>query len=81
MSFGDIFDDLQPSGMVVFTANKDRLGFATDLQYVETETKSTALRPLFGGFGYRITDSISSTLGHRWVKVDYERGDFLYDVR
>ena len=36
---------------------------------------------LFGGVGYRITDSITSTLGYRWVKVDYESDDFLYDVR
>lgn len=27
---------------------------------------------LFAGVGYRVTDSISSTLGYRWVKVDYE---------
>ena len=181
MSFGDVFKDIKPSGMVFFNANKGRLGFAADLQYVETETKTKGLQPLFGGetlrstsfvasalvnylvldsargslrlgggarlwsvetdlklsdgllpgrrrsheetwvdpilggsgvvnlspkifarawayvggfgigadltadlfagFGYRITDSISSTLGYRWVKVDYERGDFLYDVR
>jgi hypothetical protein len=36
---------------------------------------------LFVGFGYRFTDSISSTLGYRSVKVDYDRDDFLYDVR
>jgi hypothetical protein len=24
---------------------------------------------LFGGVGYRVTGSISSTLGYRWVKV------------
>jgi hypothetical protein len=181
MSFGDIFDDLKPSGMVFFNANKGRLGFAADLQYVETEAKTSALQPLFNrerlrstslvfsalvnylvldddrvslrlgggarlwsvdtdlklatgllpgrrrsheetwvdpilggggvvnlspkvfargwayvggfgvgsdltadlfaGFGYRITDSISSTLGYRWVKVDYDNDDFLYDVR
>ena len=36
---------------------------------------------LFAGVGYRFTDSITSTLGYRWVKVDYEDDDFLYDVR
>jgi hypothetical protein len=36
---------------------------------------------VFAGLGYRITDSLSSTLGYRWVKVDYESNDFLYDVR
>lgn len=181
MSFGDIVDDLKPSGMVFFNANKGRLGFAADIQYVETEADSNALAPLFSsetlrstsfvmsalvnylvlddgpaslrlgagarlwsaetdlklsdgllpgrrvtsdetwvdpiigaggvldlgpkvfargwayvggfgiasditadlfvGFGYRFTDSISATLGYRWVKVDYDRNDFLYDVQ
>ena len=181
MSFADIFDDLQPSGMVFFTAQKGRLGLAADLQYVETEAKSNSLAPLFGqerlrstslvfsalvnylvladdrlslrlgggarlwsvdtdvklssgllpgnrrsseetwvdpiigggavvnlslkvfargwgyiggfgiasdltadlfaGFGYRFTDSISTTMGYRWVKVDYHKDDYLYDVR
>ena len=36
---------------------------------------------VFLGLGYRFTDSVSSTLGYRWVKVDYESNDFLYDVR
>ena len=36
---------------------------------------------LFGGVGYRFTDSLSTTIGYRWLKVDYEDGDFLYDVR
>lgn len=181
MSFGDIFDDLNPSGMVLFNATKGRLGLAADLQYVETEADSRSLSPLFGretlrstslvasaiasylvvddgrmslrlgggarlwsvetdlrlsdgllpgrritsdetwvdpivgasgvidlgpqvfargwayvggfglasditadvflGLGYRFTDRVSASLGYRWVKVDYEDGDFLYDVR
>lgn len=181
MSFGDIFDDLKPSGMLLFTASKDRLQLAADLQYVETEAESRSLSPLFGretlrstslvasaiasylvvddgrmnlrlgggmrlwsvetdlklsdgllpgrrimsdetwidpiiggtgivdlgpkvfargwayvggfgiasdimadlyvGLGYQFTDRISASLGYRWVKVDYEDGDFLYDVR
>lgn len=180
-SFGDIFDDLEPSGMLFYTARKGRFGIAGDIQYVEVLAKSNALAPLFGreelrsksfilsvlgeyliyadarahlrlaggarlwsvdtelklssgllpgreikgdetwidplvgmsgvldigpkvflrgwafvggfgigsdftadlfgGIGYRFTDSISSTLGYRWLKVDYEDGDFLYDVR
>jgi hypothetical protein len=36
---------------------------------------------LFAGLGYRLTDSISTTLGYRRVKADYESDDFLYDVR
>jgi hypothetical protein len=179
--FSDIFDDLQPSGMLFYTARKGRFGVTGDIQYVETLAKSNALAPLFGreelrsksfilsvlgeylvyedarakvriaggarlwsvdmeldlssgllpgreikgdetwidplvgmsgvldigpkvflrgwafvggfgigsdftadlfgGIGYRFTDSISSTLGYRWVKVDYEGSDFLYDVR
>ncbi|EXJ12633.1 hypothetical protein [Imhoffiella purpurea] len=181
MSFGDIFDDLEPSGMLLFTASRDRLQLAADLQYVETQADSRSLQPLFdrerlrstslifsalasylvhddgrtrvrlggglrlwsvdtdlelssgllrgrritndetwvdpivgasgdadlgakvfargwayvGGFGigsdvtadlylglgYRFTDTISASLGYRWVKVDYEEDDFLYDVR
>jgi hypothetical protein len=65
MSFGDIFEDLKPSGMDFSTANKGRLGFAADLQYVETETKSNALPPLFGGETLRSTSLVASAL------VDY----------
>ena len=36
---------------------------------------------LFVGLGYRLTDSISASLGYRWVKVDYDKDVFLYDVR
>ncbi|NEV64439.1 hypothetical protein [Thiorhodococcus minor] len=181
MSFGDIFDDLKPSGMVPFNATKGRLGLAADFQYVETEAESRSLSPLFGretlrstslvaspiasylvvddgrlslrlgggarlwsvetdlrlsdgllagrlitsdetwgdpiigasggldlspqvfargwayvggfgiasditadvfvGLGYRFTDTTSASLGYRWVKVDCEEDDFLYDVR
>ena len=36
---------------------------------------------LFGGIGYRFSDRISTTLGYRWLKLDYDHDDFLYDVR
>jgi hypothetical protein len=42
---------------------------------------SDIMADLFGGVGYRFTDSISGTLGYRWMKVDYDKDDFLYDVR
>lgn len=37
-------------------------------------------RDLFGGFGYRFSDSWSAFGGCRALKVDYRRDDFLYDV-
>ena len=180
-SFSDIFNDLQFSGMLFYSARKGRFGISGDLQYTQTLAKDDALSPLFageelrsksfvvsalgeyllyddsrsvlrlsggarlwsvdtelklstgllpgtrikgdktwvdpviglsgvldlgpkvflrgwgfvggfgvgsdftadlfGGVGYRITDSISSTLGYRWVKVDYDSNDFTYDVR
>jgi opacity protein-like surface antigen len=180
-SFGDIFDNLQFSGMLFYGIRKNRFGLTGDIQYADTLAKGNNLNPLFGrdelrsksfilsalgeyrlhddgrsklnilagarlwavdtelklttgllpgrkisgdktwvdpvvgltgsidvapktflrgwafvggfgvasnitadlfaGVGYRITDSISSTLGYRWVKVDYDSGDFLYDVR
>lgn len=36
---------------------------------------------LAGNVGYQWTRSIGTTLGYRLFDVDYERGDFLYDVR
>lgn len=181
MRFSDIVDDLKPSGMLFLTASKGRVGFAADLQYVQTEADSRALRPLFGretlrstnlvlsglatyqliddgrarlrlgggvrywsvetdlrlaagllrarhikseeswldpligasgtldlsprifargwayvggfgigsdhtadlfaGLGYRLSKTITASLGYRWLKVDYEHRDFLYDVR
>ena len=180
-SFSDIFNDLQFSGMLFYSARKGRFGIAGDVEYVQTSTTDNSLAPLFGrteltsknfvfsvlgeylvfndgratlrlaggarlwsvenelklssgllpdtrikgdetwvdpvvgvsgrfnitpkiflngwgfvggfgvgadftadlfaGVGYRFTDSISSTLGYRWVKVDYDNNDFLYDVR
>lgn len=62
MSFGDVFDDLKPSGMLFFTANKGRLGFATDHQYVETETQSHGLQPLFNDETVRSTGLVFSAL-------------------
>jgi len=42
---------------------------------------SDVMADLFAGIGYRFTDRISATAGYRWMKVDREDGDFLYDVR
>ena len=84
-SFSDIFNDIQFAGMLFYCARKGRFGITGDLEYSQTLSKDDALVPFFGGefggVGYRITDSITSTLGYRWVKVDYESNDFLYDVR
>ena len=42
---------------------------------------SDIMADLGGGVGYRFTDSISTTIGYRWMKVDRDEDDFLYDVR
>lgn len=36
---------------------------------------------LFGGVGYRFSEKTSTTFGYRWMKVDYDKDGFLYDVR
>ena len=41
---------------------------------------SDIMADLFGGIGYRFTDSISTTVGYRWMKVDRDADGFLYDV-
>ena len=41
---------------------------------------SEIMADLFGGFGYRFTETISATMGYRWMKVDRDDGGFVYDV-
>lgn len=65
MSFGGIFDELQPSGLVFFTANKGHLGLAAHLQYVETGAKSNSLAPLFGQERLRSTSPVLSALSKK----------------
>jgi hypothetical protein len=35
---------------------------------------------LFGGVGYQFNDTFSFVAGYRAVGVDYQDGDFLFDV-
>jgi len=35
---------------------------------------------LFGGIGYVFNKSLSTVVGYRYMKLDYEKGDFLFDV-
>lgn len=35
---------------------------------------------LFGGVGYEFSDTLSLDIGYRHQVIDYENGDFLYDV-
>lgn len=42
---------------------------------------SEIMADLFGGVGYAWTDRIETTLGYRWLRVDRDTDDFLYDVR
>ncbi len=41
---------------------------------------SETMADVFGGVGYRITETTSISAGYRWMKVDREDGDFLYDI-
>lgn len=42
---------------------------------------SDLMADVFGGLGYRFSrPGLSTAIGYRWMKVDYEDGDFLYDV-
>jgi hypothetical protein len=41
---------------------------------------SDFMTDLSGGIGYRFTDTIAATVGYRWMKVDRDDDDFLYDV-
>jgi len=36
---------------------------------------------LSGGIGYVFNQSISTHLGYRYLKIDYENNDFLYDTK
>ena len=36
---------------------------------------------VYAGAGYEYSDSISLTLGYRHQEIEYENGDFLYDIR
>ncbi len=42
---------------------------------------SEIMADLFGGLGYAWSDRIETTLGYRWLRVDRDTDDFLYDVR
>ena len=42
---------------------------------------SDTMVDLYGGVGYRFSESTSTTIGYRWLKVDYDEDDFLFDVR
>jgi len=42
---------------------------------------SDSMFDLFGGIGYRFSEKTSTTIGYRWMKVDYDNDGFLYDVR
>ena len=41
---------------------------------------SEFMADVFGSVGYRITDATSVSVGYRWMTVDRDEGDFLYDV-
>ena len=62
VSFGNVVDDLKPSGMVFFTAKKGRLGFAAVVQYAEIEAPSKTLEPLLSRGTLRSTSFVLSAL-------------------
>jgi len=41
---------------------------------------SDSLWDVYAGVGYEYSDSISLTFGYRHQEIDYENGDFLYDI-
>ena len=41
---------------------------------------SDSMADLFGAVGYNFTERTSGVLGYRWLSVDRETDDFLYDV-
>ena len=45
-------------------------GVASDMTY-----------QLYGAVGYRFTELFSLSLGYRYLAVDYQSGEFVYDVR
>ena len=74
LSFGDVVDDLKPSGMVFFTAKKGRLGFAADVQYAEIEAQSKALEPLLSRGTLRSTSFVLSAPANYLVFDDGRTG-------
>jgi pyruvate/2-oxoglutarate dehydrogenase complex dihydrolipoamide acyltransferase (E2) component len=41
---------------------------------------SDSMGDVFGAFGYRFSDRTSGVVGYRWLSVDRETDDFLYDI-
>jgi hypothetical protein len=41
---------------------------------------SDSMSDLFGAVGYRISGRSSAVLGYRWLSVDRDTDDFLYDI-
>lgn len=41
---------------------------------------SDSMGDIFAGAGYRFTSATISVLGYRWLSVDRDTDDFLYDV-
>jgi opacity protein-like surface antigen len=41
---------------------------------------SSSFVDLTGGLGYDFTDQIKAFAGYRYLKVDYQNKDFIYDV-
>ena len=62
-SFSGIFDDLQFSGMLFYSARKGGFGVSGDLQYTQTLAKDDALSPLFAGEELRSKSFVVSALG------------------
>lgn len=54
---------------VTFVANVGGFGAGSDSTW-----------DVFGGLGYRVSDWFAPVIGYRHLAVDYEKGDFLYDV-
>lgn len=63
LSFGDIFDDLEFAGMVVFSANNGRFGFGGDIQFIETQSDGVTPGPLYDATRVKSENTIITFTG------------------
>lgn len=54
--------------------------YLTGWSYAAVAGDSDSFWDVFGGAGYEYSDTFSLVVGYRHQEVDYEKGDFLFDV-
>lgn len=87
-------NDLIPKGTVSSTAEwvdpivgfrgqydfTDKIYFAGRGDYGGFGVGSQQQWNLFGGFGYKVTQRITTEIGYRYYDVDYTKGSFVFDM-